>query len=526
MTTHDDERPPSPGWAMWKRFALAAVLIVALSAGATATVALNRITSIAEEVFPKLNEINAPKGVVTAEYSGGPQTFLILGSDRRVGAKDSYDRENPPHSDTILLVRFDPEQGQTSVMSIPRDLMVNITTRNGLSYPGEKINAAYTIGNRLGGTRGGMVLAAETIEHEVFPGLKLNGIVDVSFKGFIKVVDTLGCAYVNVDHHYYHAYEDTPENNYSSINLQPGYQKLCDQHALEYVRYRHGDSDFVRVARQQDFLRNLREQISSSDPIGQIDTIAKAVGHAISSTFHASASELIELTKLIAFSQTKPLRQVKFRSASDNYQGPRGGSYVTTTQALTKATLEEFLHGHEQLRLPAARPAAHTGRSSSAHHSPHGSHTSSGGGSPRALGLYPTSSAGDSEAVKAAVSVPFPVLYPTLQMGAAEQQQVRPYDVRDQQGHLHHAYVVVWQQSTIGGYYDFEGSDWLNPPLFAHARTQTIGGRPYRLVDDGAHIHAIGWRSGGVLYWLTNTLLEELSNAQMIALAKSAQSLR
>ncbi|HTR73434.1 MAG TPA: LCP family protein, partial [Solirubrobacteraceae bacterium] len=142
----DDERPPSPGWGMAKRFAIAAVLIVALSAGATATVALNKITTIAEEVFPKLNQIQAPQGVVTTEYSGGPKTFLILGSDRRVGAKDSYDRTDPPHSDTILLVRFDPEQGQTSVMSIPRDLMVNIRTPSGQLYPDTKINAAYTIG--------------------------------------------------------------------------------------------------------------------------------------------------------------------------------------------------------------------------------------------------------------------------------------------------------------------------------------------------------------------------------------------
>ena len=155
---------------MLKRFLLGGVLIVLLSGGATATLALNKITGIAEEVFPKQNQISAPKGVVTPEYNGGPQTFLILGSDRRVGSKDAYDRTNPPHSDTILLVRFDPEQGQTSVMSVPRDLMVNITTRNGQSYPKEKINAAYTIGNKLGGTRGGMVLAAETIEHEVAPG--------------------------------------------------------------------------------------------------------------------------------------------------------------------------------------------------------------------------------------------------------------------------------------------------------------------------------------------------------------------
>ena len=336
VTSQDDERPPAPGWGMTKRFAIAAVLIVALSAGATATVALNQITSIAEEVFPKLNEINAPKGVVTAEYSGGPQTFLILGSDRRVGAKDAYDREDPPHSDTILLVRFDPNEGQTSVLSIPRDLMVNITTKNGESYPKEKINAAYTIGNKLGGTKGGMVLAAETIEHEVFPGLKLNGIVDVSFQGFIKVVDTLGCAYVNVDHRYYNANVGSTETDYTSINLQPGYQKLCYENALDYVRYRHTDSDFVRVARQQDFLRDLREQIYPSNELGQIDTVAKAVGHAISTTFHASASELIELSKLIAFSQGKPLRQVKFQTSNVNFQGPNGGSYVTSTPSSSR----------------------------------------------------------------------------------------------------------------------------------------------------------------------------------------------
>src|SRR5271155_3771244 len=318
VTPDDAERPPSPGWGMFKRFLLAGLLITLLTGGATATLALNKITGIAEEVFPKLNEINAPKGVVTPEYDGGPQTFLILGSDRREGSKDSYDREDPPHSDTILLVRFDPEQEQTSVLSIPRDLMVNITTRNG-DYPKEKINAAYTIGNRLDGTKGGMVLAAETIEREVFPELKLNGIVDVNFAGFIRVVDTLGCAYVNVDHRYYNENVGSTETDYTSINLQPGYQKLCYENALDYVRYRHTDSDFVRVARQQDFLRDLREQIDPANEIGQIENVAKAVGHAIRTNFPASSQELILLTKLVAFSQAKPLRQVKFLTNDDEY---------------------------------------------------------------------------------------------------------------------------------------------------------------------------------------------------------------
>jgi LCP family protein required for cell wall assembly len=199
----NEERPPSLWWGMWKRFLLAGVLIVALSAAATATVALNKITTLADEIFPRLSHIDAPKGLLTPEYGGGPQTFLILGSDRRSGSKNLEERDAAPHSDTILLVRFDPEQGQTSVLSIPRDLMVNITTPSGQVYANEKINAAYTIGAEAGGASEASILAAETIKREVFPELTLNGIIDVNFKGFIEVVDTLGCAYVNVDHRYF-----------------------------------------------------------------------------------------------------------------------------------------------------------------------------------------------------------------------------------------------------------------------------------------------------------------------------------
>src|SRR5207249_8484591 len=107
---------------MWKRFLVGGVLVVALSFAATLTVALNTATSIAEKVFR--NTIVVPNGLVTPVYSGGPQTFLLLGSDRRAKAKSAYDRSNRPHSDTILLVRLDPEQGQTSLRPLPRDLMV------------------------------------------------------------------------------------------------------------------------------------------------------------------------------------------------------------------------------------------------------------------------------------------------------------------------------------------------------------------------------------------------------------------
>ncbi len=118
------------------------------------------------------------------------------------------------------------------------------------------------------------------------------------------------------------------------------------------------------------------------------------------------------------------------------------------------------------------------------------------------------------------------VLYPALQTGEAQQQQVRSYRLRNENGERRNAYVVVWMQNIIGGYYDLEGTDWTDPPLFDHSRTETIGGREYKIVDDGEHIHDIGWRQGRDLYWLTNSLLEELTNPQMIRIALSTRVVR
>ena len=69
--------------------------------------------------------------------AGGPQTILVLGSDRRYA---DGQRDNPARSDTIMLLRLDPNQPATAIMSLPRDLKVEI--------PGhgiDKINAAYAL---------------------------------------------------------------------------------------------------------------------------------------------------------------------------------------------------------------------------------------------------------------------------------------------------------------------------------------------------------------------------------------------
>jgi LCP family protein required for cell wall assembly len=504
---------------MGLRFLVAGALIVVLAAAATATAGLEKVNNVAHEIFRPDHQIKAPKGVFSPIYSGQPETFLILGSDKRILSKDQFDLNDPPHSDTILLVRFDPSQGQTSIVSIPRDLLVpGGITVNGENFPVEKINAAYTLGAEyLHGTDGGAALAAETVKKVL--GIKsLNGVIDITFTGFIRVVGALGCVYVNVDRRYY----IPPNTGTSPIDLQPGYQKLCYDSALAYVRYRHTDSDFVRVARQQDFLRDLREQFGSS-LLGRLDQISKYVGDAIATNIGPSVSNTITLGKLLVFSQQKPLRQVKFRYATDNTEID-GGSYVTATPTQIAATMQDFLYGDQHTTLPTF--SVSTQASSSGHAAHSGAHTKAKAAvSPAAIGLYPTPTADEDEAVTAATSVPFPVLYPKLQTGPAVQQDVRAYAVRDRQGRLHHAFIEVFEQNSQGGYYDVEGTDWTDPPIIDHGIQKKIDGRNYTLIEDGSHIHLIAWHHDGILYWVNNTLEEDLHNDQLIGIARSVKPL-
>jgi LCP family protein required for cell wall assembly len=208
---------------------------------------------------------------------------LIVGYDHRAG-KES---DRPSLSDTLMLARADPSTKTISLLSFPRDLDVPIycprskTDAEGYvasSY--DRINSAYS---RCGPT--GTVL---TVKH--LTGLPINYLITVNFHGFKEVVDKLGGVWMDVDRRYYNRNTGSYSNNYANINLQPGYQLLSGQQALDFVRFRHTDDDLHRNARQQAFVRAFREQVSQSFSYRQlpslIDTITKNIevgegGHAL-----------------------------------------------------------------------------------------------------------------------------------------------------------------------------------------------------------------------------------------------------
>ena len=110
-------------------------------------------------------------------------------------------------------------------------------------------------------------------------GLPINYLVTVNFLGFIQIVDRVGGVWVDVDRRYYNKNVGTESTNFSNIDLRPGYQLLKGRDALSYVRYRHTDSDLYRLARQQQFVKALKEQVSSNFSVFKALKVVGAITH-------------------------------------------------------------------------------------------------------------------------------------------------------------------------------------------------------------------------------------------------------
>jgi LCP family protein required for cell wall assembly len=487
---------PEPRKAVWWRYLLGSVLVVLLSAAAISTAALLEVKRVST-ALSQSPRIQAAQ-FLTPDQAGAAQTIMVIGSDRRAGSKDAVDRTDPPHTDTIMLIRMDPNKGQTSILSIPRDLLVSFTI-DGRYYPQQKINAAYT----YGGPDGALQVVKATLD-----GIAINHVVDVNFRSFYAVIKAIGCVYVDVDHTYFNHNIGTVATNYANIDLKPGYQKLCGYPALDYVRYRHTDSDFVRVARQQDFIRAVKEQVGVSGLLDNFGNITQAIGKSIETDFRGT-TDTLRLLKLAAFSLTKPIRQVQFESDPLDIVG--GEDFVSATPVQISATVADFLHGNQHVQVKTAFHAESALRKSRTFAS---------------IGLYPASPSDRQAAVTMAQHAQVPVEFPSLKTSTGFLTDEHTYAVRDEQGRLHRGYRIDWRTDALGSYYGIEGMTWTDPPLFRNASTQTIGGITYLFVNDGSHIHDVGWRAHGMLYWISNTELEGLTNPQMLSLARSASLLR
>ena len=187
---------------------------------------------------------------------------LVIGYDRRHGEAEG----TPSRSDTLMLLRADPQTDSISMLSFPRDLVVEVRCPNSVFTA--KINAAYSTCGAKG--------ALDTVRN--LTGLPINYLITVNFSGFKRIVNTLGGVWVDVDRRYYNDNAGvSPGFGYAKVNLQPGYQRLTGGAALDYARYRHTDSDFHRIARQQLFVTAMKEQFERGFSVTKVPRLVGAV---------------------------------------------------------------------------------------------------------------------------------------------------------------------------------------------------------------------------------------------------------
>jgi polyisoprenyl-teichoic acid--peptidoglycan teichoic acid transferase len=463
---------------IWARFLTAVLVIVGSVGTATAASLILYLNDLVPKPVPGLPPFPPAE-------PGGPQNILLLGSDRR--NQELSGRYGL--SDTTMLLRLDPDQHTISLLSLPRDLKVDIPG-HGIN----KLNAAYSFG--------GPKLTLLTLKQLLGDRVPINHLVNLDFTGFARAVNEIGCVYADVDHRYFHR-NTAGSEQYEEINLQPGYQALCGFDALDFARYRHTDTDLVRAARQQDLLREIRNQVPASRLLEDRSELVKIFTQETSSDID-SVQSLLGVLRLLIDLRDAPVRQVHFESTL-------GPSYVTASRDQLDASLRNFFGRAGERGHVSQSPARSAGEARRAVRSDLESTTY---GRRLARGLV------DREAE-------LPVLYPTvLASGSDYAQKPRAYKVNGTGDGApasgeRAAYKWVFSLPGPGQYYGFEATRWADAPILQNPDdVRTIGGRTYDLFYDGGTLRLVAWEEDDVAYWLSNTLTESLTNQQMIAIAR------
>ena len=512
--------PRSRRGALW-RFALGAVVVILFTAATTAVAGLLQFKQIAKElsVNPAIKSTQ-----VTIPNPGNPQTLLLIGSDHRAG-----EPWRAANTDTMLLVRLDPASTTINLLSLPRDLEVDIP-----GFGVQKLNAAYSLG--------GPNLLLQTIRADVFPGVHVNHIIDVNFRGFSDLIDAIGCVYADVDHRYYN---NTAVDNYSSIDIQPGYQRLCGANqaisgALAFVRFRHLDTDIVRNARQQDFLRWAKDEYGVSTVISERDKLLTIFGKNTQTDADLHSADGVEnLFNLVAFSAGHTIKNIPFPAILQPCGGaPAPGQaagavtpcYVTADPVAEQNTFMAFMT--PTLAVPA--PSTGSGGHGAARrpHAPAAGLTGDlldGKVQARALGhlglpIYaPRRILATSQYCTADTpACPVEEGQAPAEIGIASGYP-RRYMIHDQAGRNHVSYrMTLVINSLLGQYYGIEGTAWQNPPILNNpTQTAYMAGRKLLEYYNGGKLSVVAWRTPRGVYWVSNTLTDGIGNAQLAAIAAS-----
>jgi LCP family protein required for cell wall assembly len=561
-----------------KSLGLLAVVLILGAPGFAVGWANGTVGTLGDRTGEVTAKVEQTKEHLQSELPGKPANILLIGRDMAAEG-------DPGRSDSQILVRLDPSTETISMLSMPRDLRVEI--------PGvgiDKMNAAYSYG--------GPALAVETFTSVT--GLPINHFIEIDFAGFWHTVNILGGVYISVDRRYYN-----PESSdWKSIDIEPGYQLMHGHDALDFVRFRHDQKgDFSRMQRQQLFLKELQRQSGRwSSDWSRVLRIIKAVTAETTSDVD-SLKKLAPLVRLVFAIDTANVNTVHVEGSTPMIDGV---SYVeATTEEIAQAVTDFTTPVKRKTRSSAPKvtqdmygvtvhnTTAIAGLATSVADqlSALGYSTSIGVDAPESAAeatlIYATEGLTDAAGVLSGILSPAEVRIVERSPGTAEGIQVfigsqfdgavvvpqetatepaqtietgqlydaeawrqldedtpinlqmptvwspglgydefRAYRIETTGGKMSNAVVAVGT-TPKGGYFGIQAMRWLDPPAIDDPDAKrVIDGTTYLFFNQGEHVHMIAWRRGNTLYWVINTLDNELDNELMSALATSFERVK
>jgi LCP family protein required for cell wall assembly len=319
-------------------------------------------------------------GNLASQPKGDPQNYLLVGSDTRdfvaPGSADAkafggQDVSNGSgRSDTIIVVRIDPQTNHASMVSFPRDLWVQIP-----GHGHAKINTAF-LGDAEAGLSGPELLI-QTLKLNF--GIDISHFIQVDFQGFKGLVDAVGgvTVYLAAPVRDWDTTVSPPRNETGLDIRQTGCVELDGTQALAYVRSRHFESlqpdgrwkgdqqgDFGRMQRQQDFIRRAVNKVIGQDLFNPIK-LNQLVGVASDNvTFSSSikVDDLVKLAKGFKSLSSGNLTQYKLPVDVSSHGSQSTVDFVSGTEADREAIFDVFRGIDPDAPLPPPSPSSLTVR--------------------------------------------------------------------------------------------------------------------------------------------------------------------
>ncbi len=230
--------------------------------------------------------------VLTTDVDEVPPELRNVGYHALVNSFDGL-------SDSMLLIRFNPQTGQLVVLSLPRDTRTYVQGRL------TKLNEANAYG--------GPALAAESVS-DLLGGVAIDRYVRINVQGVEKLIDALGGVTVTVPQDM--KYQDDSQHLY--INLKAGEQHLDGNKALQFLRFRYdANGDIGRVQRQQMFMRALAEQTINPATIARLPKILSVVQSNVDTNLKVE-----ELLALLGYASQVNRSNVQMLMLPGNFSSP------------------------------------------------------------------------------------------------------------------------------------------------------------------------------------------------------------